>query len=146
METIQFDSGIREYQLKGLGVLRFHPGDPNLYARFMESADMISQLQTHLEEKGKQLENEEASQQVLKLLEEADRQMKQILNWVFGPGNDFDKLLGGVNLLSMGQNGQRLITNLLTALEPVLVEGAKQCAREASAAAVARAEARRSQQ
>lgn len=146
METIQFDSGIREYRLGDMGVLRFHPGDPNLYSRFMESADMIQELETHMAQKAQQLQTDDRGEQVLLLLEEADRQLKKILNWVFGPGNDFDAMLSGVNLLAVAQNGQRVITNLLAALEPVLVEGAKQCAREQTKAAVSRAEARRSQQ
>ena len=50
METIQFDSGIREYRLEGLGVLRFHPGDPNLYARFLEAAQEISQVEKQLQQ------------------------------------------------------------------------------------------------
>jgi hypothetical protein len=54
--------------------------------------------------------------------------MKHILGWVFGESNDFHKLLGGVNLLAVADNGERVVTNLFAALEPVLVEGAKRCA------------------
>ena len=43
-------------------------------------------------------------------------------------GNDLDAVLGGVNLLAMGSNGQRVIANFLTALEPILAQGVRQCA------------------
>ena len=43
MEKLQFDSGIKEYKINGAGVLRFNPGDPNLYARFLEAGDKLLQ-------------------------------------------------------------------------------------------------------
>ena len=76
-----------------------------------------------------------------KLMTQADEKMKNILGWVFGESNDFHKLLGGVNLLAVADNGERVITNLFTALEPVLVEGAKRCAGELAAKAKAEREA-----
>ena len=44
MENISFDSGMQQYRINGGGVLRFNPGDPNLYARFLESADKIREI------------------------------------------------------------------------------------------------------
>ena len=44
-----------------------------------------------------------------------------------GPENDFDKLLGGVNVLAMAGNGERVVTNLLNALAPVIEKEAKKC-------------------
>ena len=67
-------------------------------------------------------------QEILKLMGTADEKMKGILNWVFGGSNDFHKLLEGINLLAVAENGERVVTNLFEALEPVLVEGAKLCA------------------
>ena len=64
---------------------------------------------------------------------QADEKMKGILGWVFGPENDFQKLLGGVNLLAVADNGERVVTNFFAALEPVLVEGAKRCAGDVAA-------------
>ena len=72
--------------------------------------------------------------------------MKEVLGWVFGEGNDFDQILGGVNLLAVGKNGQRVVTNLFDALQPILVEGAENCARAQTEAAVAQAKARRAAQ
>ena len=141
MEKIQFDSGLRSYKL-GQGVLRFNPADPNVYARFMEAADKLRSVEQELvsgdwREKGGD---------VVQVLLEADRKMKDILGWVFGPGNDFDAMLSGVNLLAVAENGQRVATNLLSALEPVLIAGAKVCAAGRAAEALNKAKKRRESQ
>ena len=126
MEKIQFDSGVRSYRINGGGVLRFHPGDPNLYTRFLEAVEKLKAVE---EELTRQAENAEGAD-VVKLMTLADEKMKGVLNWVFGADNDFHKLLGGINLLAVADNGERVVTNLFAALEPVLVEGAKRCAGE----------------
>ena len=41
MEKIQFDSGVRSYRINGGGILRFNPGDPNLYSRFLEAGEKL---------------------------------------------------------------------------------------------------------
>ena len=129
MEKIQFDSGIRSYRINGGGVLRFNPGDPNLYARFLEAVEKLKAAEEELVQTA-----ETANQQdVVKLMTQADQKMKEILNWVFGTGNDFCQLLQGVNLLAVADNGERVVTNLFAALEPVLVDGAKRCAGELAA-------------
>lgn len=143
MEKIVFDSGVREYKLGNLGVLRFHPGDPNLYARFMEAAEEMKTIEQELVQQAKSLEAEDSGSAVVKLLQEADRKMKQTLNWVFGHDTDFDRLLGGVNLLAMGANGERVATNLFNALQSVLLAGAKGCVAAQTKAAVTRSKARR---
>ena len=66
------------------------------------------------------------------LLHRADGEMKQVLGWVFGPGNDFDVLLEGVNLLAVGANGERVVTNLFAALQDILEAGVERCARQAA--------------
>ncbi len=145
MEKIRFDSGIKEYKLGDLGVLRFNPGDPNLYARFLEAAEKIKAVEEELAEQAKLIEENDGGQ-VVKILQQADAKMKQTLNWVFGNSTNFDELLGGVNLLAMGQNGQRVVSNLFTALQPVLLSGAKACAGEQVKAAKVKANARRASQ
>lgn len=124
MEKIQFDAGVRSYRINGGGILRFNPGDPNLYSRFLEAVEKLKDAETELTDRAREAEGGE----LVKLMAGADGKMKDILNWVFGEGNDFHKLLGGVNLLAVADNGQRVVTNLFTALEPVLVEGARRCA------------------
>ena len=124
MEKIQFDAGQRSYRINGNGILRFNPGDPNLYARFMEAVEKLQAVETELMQQGESAQGEN----IVKLMGSADEKMKSILNWVFGGDNDFHKLLGGVNLLAVADNGERVVTNLFAALEPVLVAGAKRCA------------------
>lgn len=143
MEKIQFDSGIRSYKF-GNGVLRFNPSDPNLYGRFMEAGEKIGGI--HKTIAAQATATEDSGQGAVQLLQAADREMKQLLSWVFGGENDFDALLGGVNLLAVGTNGQRVVTNLFSALEPVLLAGAQDCAREQVAQAVAAAKRRRQAQ
>lgn len=146
MEKIQFDSGMKEYRINGAGVLRFNPSDPNVYARFLEAAQKIQALEQELAEQAKALEGREDGAQVVKLMAQADKQMKQVLGWVFGNGNDFDKILGGVNLLAVAGNGERVVTNLFHALQPILVAGAESCAREKTRAAVKKAKLRRGEE
>lgn len=146
MEKLLFDTGVKEYRLGVGGVLRFNPGDPNLYARFLEAAEKISQIEEDMIRSAKAENCEDTGTAILKLLQEADQKMKQTLNWVFGHENDFDKLLGGVNLLAVGANGKRVVSNLFDALQPILLEGAQSCAREKTQEAVKQAKARRSKQ
>lgn len=136
MEKIVFDSGMKEYRINGGGVLRFNPSDPNVYARFMEAVEKLKELE-------KTLQQSVQGAEAVKLLRQADSQMKQLLGWVFGEQNDFDKLLGGVSLLAVAGNGQRVVTNLFAALEPVLEEGARACAAQQVDTAVAKAKSRR---
>ena len=143
MEKIQFDSGIKSYKL-GAGVLKFNPGDPNVYARFLEAAQSIRKLEEGLVQQAKKMEEDGAG--VVQLMQQTDGQIKQILNRVFGTGNDFDAMLGGVNLLAVAGNGERVITNLFTALEPVLIAGAESCAAGKAEQAVRKAKQRRGEQ
>ena len=139
MEKIQFDSGVRSYEL-GSGVLRFNPADPNLFARFMEAQEKICQVEQQLLQQAQSLPQD--GENALQLLQQADKELKAIFSWVFGGDNDFDRLLGGVNLLATGKNGQRVVSNLLSALQPILLSGAESCVREK----VAKARKRRSGQ
>lgn len=146
MEKLTFDSGIRQYRINGAGVLRFNPGDPNVYARFLEAAEKLQGMEAELVRQAQALEGQDTGVAAVKLMADADRQMKKLLNWVFGSGNDFDEILGGVNLLAVAGNGERVITNLLGALQPVLEAGAESCAREAADAARKQAKLRRESQ
>lgn len=133
MENIQFDSGIRTYRINGEGILRFNPGDPNVYARFLEAVEKLKEAEKELTEQAETAKDT----QIVELVVKADREMKQILNWVFGEGNDFSQILKGVNLLAVADNGESVITNLFAALEPVLIAGAKRCAGDLAAKAKA---------
>lgn len=140
MEKLIFDSGIREFQINGGGVLRFNPADPNLYGRFLDVLETIREVEKELVAEAKSLEQcQDSGAAVLRLMREADRKLKGLLDAVFGEGNDFDALLGGVNLLAVAGNGRRVIENLLEALQPVLAQGAEACAKQEAEQAVAEA-------
>ena len=144
MEILNFDSGIREYKINNNGVLRFNPGDPNVYARFMEASEKILGIEKDMTEKAAELkENDGAA--VLRLLTDADKQMKDVLGWAFGNGNDFDEIMEGVNLMAVATNGERVITNLLNALLPIIQEGAETCAQQQIGNAVQQAQQNRAQ-
>lgn len=138
MEKIQFDSGLRSYRINGGEVLRFNPCDPNLYSRFLESVERLKAVEQELTELA--APETARGEDIVKLMGQADEKMKGILNWVFGGTNDFHKILNGVNLLAVAENGERVVTNLFAALEPVLVEGAKRCAGQEAAKAKAKRE------
>ena len=146
MEQLIFDSGIREYKINNNGVLRFNPGDPNVYARFMEASEKIQRIEEEMVAQAKEADAPEAaSAAVLQILSAADKQMKDVLNWVFGKGNDFDEIMEGVNLMAVAVNGERVITNLLNALLPIIQEGAEACAKQQVGDAVQQAKLNRAQ-
>ena len=144
MQKLVFDSGVREYQLGEGGVLRFNPSDPNVYARFLKAAEKVTEVEKELVAKAQAIDGSDGAK-VVALMEDADREIKKILGWVFGAENDFDKILGGVNLLAVGANGERVITNLLFTLAPIMQEGAERCAQQKVNAAVTQAKLNRQQ-
>ena len=125
MEKVIFDGGIKEYEL-GRGVLRFNPLDPNVYERFNEAAGKLLNLESELVAEAQGAESSSTSN--LRLLKSFDKKAKDLLNYVFGADNDFDYMLGGVNLFAVATNGERVVTNLFSALTPILEEGARECA------------------
>lgn len=144
MQKLNVDLGVREYQI-GNGVLRFNPNDLNIYHRFMEAGKKIQDVEKKLVKDGEGLRTETAGEQVLQLMNRADADVKQILRYVFGSHNDFDTILGGVNVMSVAGNGERVITNLINALAPVLQKGAEACAQQQVNAAVGKAQLNRAQ-
>lgn len=117
MEKLIFDSGIKTYKV-GAGALKFNPTDPNLYARFLEVLEELSALEQTLP----------SGDNAIAALAQTDKEVKARLSYVFGPGNDVDGVFSGVSLLAVGANGERLITNFLGVIEPILSEGARACA------------------
>ena len=117
MTDISFDTGVKSYRI-GSGVLKFNPSDPNLYCRFLEAVEELAKLEGDFDGGG------------IGALQALDRQVKAVLQGVFGPDNDLEAVFGGVNLLAVGENGHRLLENFVSALEPILKEGALRCARE----------------
>lgn len=144
MEKITFDSGIREFEINDNGVLRFNPGDPNVYARLLDALDDIKAVESDLVERSKDIQQDDGAA-VLRLMEQADKRMKDILTGVFGKGNDFNEIMGGVNVMAVCENGERAVTNLLNVLMPIVQEGAERCTKQQADIAVAEARAARAQ-
>ena len=139
MQNLTIDTGVQEYKINGGAVLRFNPTDPNLYGRFMEVQTKLEKMEQELVRKGQELENsgDNVGKAIIDAMGEADRGVKALLTEAFGAENDFDALLGGVNLMA--------VTNLLAALAPIITEGVNQYAAQKTGAAVAEAKANRAQ-
>lgn len=149
MQDVLFDTGLKEYRMPG-GILRFNPRDPNLYQRFFESASQVAALEDKLVADAEALQRDskdekDLPQRLLNLMAVADKEVKEILNGVFGGGNDFDALLNGVNVMGVGNNGERILTNLFEALRPILAQSAEECAASLAESARKEAEADRAQ-
>lgn len=142
MQKLTFDTGLVSFQINDAGVLRFNPTDPNLYKRFFDAQQQIIEIEEGLVNKAAELpdDNGEAA---LALLYEADKRIKNELNRVFGEPNDFFSLLEGVNLMAVGENGERVVTNLFAALAPIMEEGTARCTQQKVDAAVQKAQANR---
>ena len=149
MKKLLIDDGLEEYQLvEGGELLRFNPKDQNVYARFMDSVEKIKAMENNMAAKynGIDRSKQDSGEKTLMLLRETDSKIKEVLNQVFGHGNDFDKILRGVNLLAIGSNGKRVIHNLMDALVPVMETGARECVRSEVEAAKLNREERRAHQ
>lgn len=148
MEQLNFDSGIKEYQINGKGVLRFNPSDPNIYARFVDAVPKINKIEEDMNRKASAIDrsNAKAGEKVLTLMRDTDRRIKEVLNQVFGLDNDFDQILEGVNLMGVATNGKRVVENLMEALLPIMDAGAQSCVRSEVDAAKLNREQRRAMQ
>lgn len=128
MQKLNFDLGFKEYEIGG-GVLRFNPSDPNVYSRFVAAADKLTEIEQRLTAKAKEFEGKKAGEAMLQLMEEADKETKELLSWIFGAQNDFEAIFCGANILGVGSNGERIITNFIHAAQPILEKGARNCAK-----------------
>ena len=120
MQNLAIDTGMKEYLINNRAVLRFNPGDPNLYHRFFAAAPQLDTLDAELTEKLKALPAEPDPARAEQGL-----------------------ALEGVNLAGTGANGKRVVQNLLDALTPILQDGAAQHLQSTAAAARAEADAAR---
>lgn len=143
---LMLDDGILELDINGRGLLRFNPSDFNLYERFCRLAKELPEIEkqyvAEVEEQG-EADGLELAGRELTRAKEIDADIKRRLSDVFGKENDFDQLMGGVNLMAFGRNGERVITNLLNALTPYLTDGINSHMQGAAAKAVAEAKAER---
>lgn len=128
-QILNFDDGLLRLNINDNGLLIFNPTDLNVYERFLALSRELPELEKQYAAEVEQTDEEEDGVELvgreLARAKEIDAEIKRRLNTVFGGGNDFDKLLGGVNLMAFGGNGERIITNLLNALTPYIEEGVK---------------------
>lgn len=150
MEKLLFDDGILRLDVNGNGLLCFNPSDFNLYQRFCEFSRRLPEYEREYKREyeaalldGKEETAFEATERELNRAKEIDAKIKKELSIVFGEQNDFDKLLGGVNLMSFGKNGERVVTNLLDALSPYIEKGVKRYLKNEAGDAVANAKKER---
>lgn len=129
MEKLNFDSGIKEYEVNGNGILRFNPGDPNVYGRLLDAVDKIKAIEAEMLDKGKQYTVKDGTE-IVRLMVDTDKKVKTILQEVFGRQNDFDEIFGSVSVMAVAMNGERVITNFITAITPIVTAGAEQCAKQ----------------
>lgn len=130
MEKLNISVGLKKYQLVDGGApLCFNAGDPNVYARYMEMIPQIKAVEQEMAQKAKSVnvDASDAGEKTLQIMRETDLRMKGILNEIFGTGNDFDRILCGVNLMAVTEGGARVINNVLDALTPIMSDGAKSC-------------------
>lgn len=98
MKQLTIDTGVQEFEINGSGVLRFNPSDPNVYNRFFAAETTLTELDAEAQKRMEQIEADfpDDNQRVgaeLAVLAEYDRKIKEVLNGVFGAGNDFDEIL-----------------------------------------------------
>ena len=144
MQKLNFDLGLKEYEIGG-GVLRFNPSDPNVYARFAEAGKRFSEIEEKLIAKAKEAGDQAPGEIMLQLMADADRETKGILAWIFGAHNDFDAIFCGANIMGVGANGERIITNFIYAIQPIMEAGAKKCAKQQVNGALGKARMNRAQ-
>lgn len=129
METqkLFIDDGLIGIEINDNGVLKFNPSDFNFYDRLMKFSKELPEIEKKYE-RDVEVRTEGAAEFVERQLEIArqiDAEVKLRLAYVFGYGNDFDKLFGGSNVLSPAKNGERIITNFLNAIIPFVEDGMK---------------------
>lgn len=138
MKKITFNTGIEEFEINGGKILRFNPADINVYKRLIDAQEKIVGVETSMVEKAAASGDNLSGETIIGMLAEADAKIKEILGEIFGSGNDFHEIFEGVNVMAVAENGERVITNFLAAITPILEKGAQKAARaQASADATA---------
>ena len=152
-KKLVFDDGLVRLDINGNGTLTFNPSDFNVYERFYALSKELPEIEKKYAAEVEPMPENMDSAQVAKLAgreliraKEIDAEVKAKLSAVFGAGNDFDRLLGGINIMAFGSNGERIISNLLTALQPYIEEGVKKHANDEVAVARGNREQRRAAQ
>lgn len=141
-QILNIDDGLIRLNVNENGVLKFNPSDFNLYSRFIAFRKELLELEKKYHLEIESVEAAETKEQAMELIgseleiaRAVDLEVKSKLNAVFGLGADFDRLLDGVNCMAFGNNGKRIVTNLLDALTPYLEQGIQKHMTDTAAAA-----------
>lgn len=152
-QRLDFDDGLTRLDVNGNGLLTFNPSDFNLYERFFALSKSLPELEQKYVREVETIPDNLGEEEKMELIGEEltlakaiDTELKAKLSHVFGAQNDFDKLLGGVNLMAIGNNGERVITNLLQAIAPYIQQGVNRQAKSAADKAQRNREQRRAAQ
>ena len=129
MKKLTIDFGVEEFEINGGKILRFNPADLNVYNRLLDAQKKIIDIERRLEEGAEKLPPENTAEAAFELMAEADAEMKKLLQEIFGTENDFFDIFEGVNVMSVAANDERVITNFLAAIIPIIEEGAQRAAR-----------------
>lgn len=153
IQKLLVDDGLLRLDINGNGLLVFNPTDFNLYERFYALRKELPELEKKYAAEVETVPEEADEDEIIELTGQElgkakaiDAEVKARLSAVFGAGNDFDKLLGGVNVMALGSNGERVITNLLHALTPYIEKGVAEHTQDEVAAAKLNREQRRAAQ
>lgn len=144
MEKLIFDTGIQSFEVNGGELLQFNPSDPNVYSRFMSTSKEISKLEDEFAKKVGEIGGDDAAE-LLTLIKTFDNTIKEKLSYIFGSENNFDKMIGGVSLMAVASNGERVLTNLLSAIQPIIESGAQRHMENSAQNAVEQAQVNRAQ-
>ena len=77
MLKLNFDTGVKKFQINNGAVLQFNPSDINVYLRFMEAADKLQAIESSLVKKGEGLDPSNIKD-VMRLMGEADAEVKKL--------------------------------------------------------------------
>lgn len=152
-QKLTIDDGLVRLDINGNGTLKFNPSDFNVYERFYALTKELPEIEKKYAAEVEAIPEGTEDEQIMELTgreltraREIDKEVKAKLSAVFGTGNDFDQLLGGVNIMAFGTNGERIITNLLNALLPYIEDGVEKHTKGEVAAAKHNREQRRAAQ
>lgn len=123
---ITFDSGVKQYEINGKAYLRFNPSDPNVYKRFKDLLGYLTSLEKEVSDRSKDAND---GFEYVDIFSDYDKKVKEKLQYVFGPENDFDAIFENGNVMALASNGETIVTNFLEGLRPIIEDGIKAYAR-----------------
>lgn len=117
MKSINFNTGIKRYAINGdeSNAIAINVNDLNLFKRIQDEAE--EKFTKALE----RLDNETVTPQ---LLAEVDKEMKEIIDYIFG-SDISSKVFGEVNCLSPLDNGDLMVIAFFEAFAPLVMEDIK---------------------